>query len=107
MYNKALKTFQNTTNTLKPWVPIPDQGADSVGDNSTETYGEMKQTLRMTKDMVLEASQILKNAQMEYDSLSSEEGRTTSNNDTTSNNRNLSRDPYVTGTKVQRPSYLA
>ncbi len=59
----------------------------------------------MTKDMIVEASHILKSAQMEYSSLSSE--RTPSNNDTNSNNANRSKDPSRFGKNGQRPSYFA
>ena len=59
----------------------------------------------MTKDMIVEASQILKSAQMEYSSLSSE--RTTSNNETNSNNAIRSKDLSRIGVHGHRPSYFA
>jgi len=39
--------------------------------DSTETYGDMNigKTLKMTQEMMIEASQILRSAQMEYESI--------------------------------------
>lgn len=37
--------------------------------DSTETYEDMGQTVKMTQEMMIEASQILRSAQMEYESI--------------------------------------